>query len=74
MSSKGPNLKGYLEKAVTLNLNKNRKVTGILRGYDQFMNVVLEDAVEEVKDGENSQIGSIVVRGNSILQLELVGR
>lgn len=72
--SKGPNLKGYLEKTVMLNLNKNRKVSGLLRGYDQFMNLVLEDAVEEAKDGSKNDIGSIVIRGNCILQVELIGK
>jgi len=63
---------------VTLSLNKNRKVTGTLRGYDQFMNIVLGEAVEEVSVAGGSKaennIGMVVVRGNSILQFELVGR
>jgi small nuclear ribonucleoprotein G len=53
MSSKGPNLKTYLDKTVSLHLNKNRKVTGTLRGYDQFMNLVLGDTIEEVPGFEN---------------------
>jgi small nuclear ribonucleoprotein G len=28
-------------------LNGTRKVVGTLRGYDQFMNVVLENAIED---------------------------
>jgi small nuclear ribonucleoprotein G len=75
MSSKGPNLKGYLEKKVSLHLNKNRKVSGTMRGYDQFMNVVLDDAVDESDSSVGAQsIGTISVRGNSIVQFELVGR
>lgn len=31
--------------AVTL--NANRHVTGVLRGFDQFMNIVLDNAVDE---------------------------
>ena len=30
-----------------LTLNGNRKVVGTLRGYDPFLNVVLEEAVDE---------------------------
>ncbi len=40
---------------------------GTLRGYDAFLNVVLEEA-EDAADGKN--IGTIVIRGNSIIQFE----
>ena len=32
-------------RAVTI--NQNRQVTGVLRGFDQFMNVVLDTTVDE---------------------------
>ena len=72
------NQRSYLDKQVALSLNKNRKVTGTLRGFDQFMNIVLGDALEEIKTegggkAENN-IGMVVIRGNSILQFELVGK
>ena len=41
-------------------LNANRKVTGVLRGYDQFMNLVLENAVEEVSAENRVDIGTVV--------------
>lgn len=69
MSSKGPNLKSYLDKTISLQLNKNRRVSGILRGYDQFMNLVLGDALEEVSPGQVNKIGMVVIRGNSIVQV-----
>ena len=71
MSSKGPNLKTYLDKTISLQLNRNRRVSGVLRGYDQFMNLVLGDAVEEVAAGQTKSIGMVVIRGNSIVQVEL---
>ena len=37
-------LKNYLDKRLRIKLNANRIVTGKLRGYDQFMNLVLEEA------------------------------
>jgi len=74
-SSKGPNLNGYLDKEVSLHLNKGRYVQGTLRGYDMFMNVVLDEAQEMGKDGVPVQpIGMIMVRGNSILQFELLSK
>jgi len=72
MGSRGPNLKAYLDKTVQLQLNKGRKVYGTLRGYDQFMNLVIGDAMEESSGQQRSNIGMVVIRGNSILQLELM--
>ena len=34
--------------ARTVKLNGNRTVTGMLRGFDQFMNLVLDETVEVV--------------------------
>ena len=74
MASKGPNLKAYLDKTIALHLNKGRRVTGTLRGYDQFMNIVLGDAVEETSGAGQNRIGMVVIRGNSIVQVHLSGR
>lgn len=51
-------------------LNGSRNVTGVLRGFDQFMNLVLEDTVEVVSASERNQIGMCVLRGNSVLMIE----
>ena len=45
---------------MTLSLNKSRKVTGTLRGYDQFMNIVLDDAIDETPGNHNNRIGMVV--------------
>jgi len=74
MSAKGPNLKSYLEKEVLIHLNKGRKVSGILRGFDQFMNVVLDEAADETADESERNIGTIAVRGNSIVEFQLLAR
>ncbi len=50
-------------------INGNRKVIGTLRGYDAFLNVVLEDAQQVTKDNTES-MGQVVIRGNSIIQFE----
>ncbi|KAL7520006.1 hypothetical protein ACHAWX_004765 [Stephanocyclus meneghinianus] len=62
------------DKKLKLSLNGNRKVTGTLRGYDAFLNVVLEDATSERGEGGVENIGTIVIRGNSIIQFESVER
>ena len=58
------------DKTLKLSLNGNRKIVGKLRGYDAFLNVVVEEAVNS--EGEN--IGTIVIRGNSIIQFESIER
>lgn len=35
------------------------------------MNIVLDDAVEEKEGGEKVRIGTIVIRGNSVVMLEV---
>jgi small nuclear ribonucleoprotein G len=42
-------------------LNANRQVTGILRGFDQFMNLVLDQTVD---DKAKQDIGMVVSGGS----------
>ena len=43
-----------------MQLNGSRKVIGVLRGYDVFLNIVLDEAVEEKDGGEKVRIGTVV--------------
>lgn len=49
-----------MDKRLSLQLNGNRKVTGVLRGYDPFMNIVLDETIEEVSATEKNNIGMVV--------------
>ena len=62
MSKNAPDLKRYMDRRLSIKLNGNRRVTGVLRGFDQFMNIVLDETNEEVTSAESNQIG-MVVRG-----------
>lgn len=55
-------------------LNGQRVVIGILRGFDPFMNLVLDEAHEVAKKGEKIPIGMVVIRGNSVVLLEALDR
>lgn len=55
----GPDLKKYLDKKLAFKLNGNRKVTGVLRGFDQFMNIVLDETIDEGSSDKND-IGLVV--------------
>ena len=74
MPQGGPDLKKYLDKRLRLKLNANRRVTGVLRGFDQFMNIVLDESIEEVSAAESNAIGMVVIRGNSVVQFECLDR
>ncbi|KAL1916840.1 uncharacterized protein VTP21DRAFT_5544 [Calcarisporiella thermophila] len=68
-----PELKKYMDKRLFIQLNGSRKVTGVLRGYDPFMNLVLDECVEETSE-EKHNIGMVVIRGNSIVIMEALER
>lgn len=44
-----PELKKYMDKEMDLKLNGNRHVSGILRGFDPFMNMVLDVSFKSKK-------------------------
>lgn len=49
-----------MDKKLSIKLNAGRAVTGVLRGFDPFMNLVLDESVEECKDGQRNNIGMVV--------------
>ena len=59
-----------LGNTVLVKLRNGRMLRGILQGYDQHMNLVLEKA-EEIREEntENKQLGVIVVRGDNIIMV-----
>ncbi|RZC65980.1 hypothetical protein C5167_009660 [Papaver somniferum] len=50
-------------------LNANRVVVGTLRGFDQFMNLVVDNTVE-MNGNDKNDIGMVVIRGNSVVMIE----
>ncbi|KAF4528547.1 hypothetical protein B566_EDAN017086 [Ephemera danica] len=79
-----PELKKFMDKRlscdlprhqkISVKLNGGRFVSGILRGFDPFMNLVVDESIEEMKDGTKKNIGMVVIRGNSIIMLESLDR
>ncbi|KAJ2159262.1 Sm-like protein lsm7 [Coemansia sp. RSA 552] len=68
-------LKKYTDKSIRVKFMGGREVTGVLKGSDQLLNIVLDNAVETIHDPENPdsveekhrQIGLVVLRGPSII-------
>ena len=87
----GADLKNYVDKKIQINLNGNRKLIGKLKGYDPFMNIVLENTIditnnntkmeeeqkindEKAKKQENQSLGTVMIRGNSIVFWECLDK
>lgn len=49
-----------MDKKVLVQLNGSRKIKGIMRGYDVFLNIVIDEAVEERSNGEVVKVGIAV--------------
>ncbi|GAA5891125.1 hypothetical protein JCM6882_006432 [Rhodosporidiobolus microsporus] len=66
-----PELKKYMDKLLFVNLQGNRKVSGYLRGFDIFLNLVIDEAREE-SGADKVECGTMVIRGNSVTSMELL--
>lgn len=60
-------LRENLGKTVLIKLKWNRIVKGKLVNFDQKMNLVLEEAVETFDNGQTSDLGYILIRGDTII-------
>lgn len=49
-----------MDKKLFIHLQGGRKVSGVLRGYDIFLNLVVDEAVEETVAASKHPIGMIV--------------
>ena len=55
-----------------MHLRDGRKIIGIMRSFDQFANIVLEDACERVIQGKrfaDVPLGLYVIRGDNVVLL-----
>jgi len=63
-------MKKFIGKKLFVHLQSGKKISGTLRGYDLFLNLVIDDAQEETNPSQSYPIGVIVVRGNGITSME----
>ena len=49
-----------MDKKLFVHLQGGRKVSGVLRGYDLFLNLVLDDCLEETIAAQKFPIGTVV--------------
>ncbi|KAK5992621.1 Small nuclear ribonucleoprotein G [Cladobotryum mycophilum] len=48
--------------------------SGVADSLQVFLNIVLDEAVEEKDGGEKVKLGMVVIRGNSVVMLEALER
>ncbi|KAK4484987.1 hypothetical protein RD792_007594 [Penstemon davidsonii] len=65
----------FVDKGVQVKLTGGRQVTGTLKGYDQLLNLVLDEAIEFLRDPDDPlkttdqtrRLGLIVCRGTAVM-------
>jgi small nuclear ribonucleoprotein G len=66
--------KKFLDKQLLISINAKRKIIGTVRGYDNFMNLTLENCSEVRSDTEHIPMGTVVLRGSSIESWECLDK
>jgi len=59
-------LRDSLDKQVLVKLKGGREVRGVLKSFDQHLNLVLENA-EEGREGRVRSLGIVLVRGDNVV-------
>ena len=62
-------LEGSVGKGVLIKLKGGKVIRGTLQGFDQHMNLSLENAEEVDLDGKSSSLGTLIVRGDNIIMI-----
>ena len=64
---------GVLQKALNKKLNvplkDGRILEGKLTGFDDHLNLVLEDSVESVEGEGQRRLGTLILRGNNVITI-----
>jgi len=61
-------LEKSMNKKVMLLLKDSRLLEGTLVGFDDYLNMVLEDT-EETNAGQVKRLGTVILRGNNVVSI-----
>jgi len=62
-------LDASINKVVLIKLKGGKTIRGNLHGFDQHMNLLLDQSEEIPSEGEAKSLGSIVVRGDNVVMI-----
>ena len=65
-------LEKTVDKRISLLLKDGRVLEGKLTGYDEYMNMVLEEVTEKTVTAEERRLGTVVLRGNNVVSISLL--
>lgn len=65
-------LEKSVDKRISLLLKDNRILEGKLTGFDDYMNMVLEETVERTAAQEERRLGTVVLRGNNVVSISIL--
>ena len=58
-----------INKTVLIKLKGSKTVRGNLLGFDQHMNLLLDQSEEIPSEGDSKELGTIVVRGDNVIMI-----
>jgi len=64
-------LEKSVNQKISLLLKDGRHIEGKLLGFDEYMNLVLDD-VEESKDETKKRLGRIILRGSNVVSISFI--
>jgi len=67
----------FVDKGVRVKLSGGREVQGTLKGYDQLLNLVMDETIEYLRDPEDPlritdttrSLGLVVCRGTAVMMV-----
>ena len=65
-------LRGSLNSSVLVDVRGNGGYSGILEGYDVYMNLVIRDAAETIGGQDHGMYPRILVRGDNVIYVSPV--
>ena len=62
-------LEDGINKTVLIKLKGSKTIRGNLLGFDQHMNLLLDQTEEIPSEGDSKELGTIVVRGDNVIMI-----
>uniref|UniRef100_A0AC34F3Q9 Small nuclear ribonucleoprotein E n=2 Tax=Panagrolaimus TaxID=55784 RepID=A0AC34F3Q9_9BILA len=67
-------LQGRTRVQIWLYENISTRIEGYIIGFDEYMNLVIDEAEEVHKQTERKKVGRILLKGDNITLIQMVGQ